>query len=526
MPRPISTHTGQGAVAVTPHHLATRVAVDVMSAGGNAVDGMIAANAVLGMVMPTTCGIGGDLFAIIHRPGDDRPEVLNASGRGGSGLDAGRLRQAGHTTIPLREPDSITVPGCVDGWEALLARYGTRQLADLLAPAIGLGRDGFPVSIELASDLGRIEGMIGGQPSAFALYPEGKAPRPEQVLRRHDLAGTLEGIAATGRDAFYRGPVASAITTATAGMLSAEDLAGNEPDWVEPVGTEVFGLNGWTVPPNSQGYLTLAAALLIEALDPPADPDDPAFHHTVIESYRAVAWERDDLVTDPRHAPLPPELLLDRDRVLDRLGSLDPATVSEWPEPREAPGGTAYFCAIDADGMAVSMIQSNFTGIGSGLSAGDTGVFLHNRGGGFSLIDGHPNEAAPGKRPMHTLSPTLWTRGDRTALILGTRGGHQQPQYLAQMATLLLHARMSPSGAQATPRWHAEGPGPRGSAIAVEGRMPDRVVAGLTDRGHTVVVGPDYPQGWGPVSLIAIDEDDTRVGAADPRVTSATAAGN
>lgn len=523
MTRPVSTHTGSGAVAVTPHHLATAAAVDVMRGGGNAVDGIVAANAVLGMVLPTTCGIGGDLFAIVHRPGEDRPDVLNASGRGGSGLDAGRLRAAGHATMPLRDPSSITVPGCVDGWEALLDRHGTRTLDQLLVPAIRLGRDGFPVSVELASDLGRIAAMIQGQPSAEALYPEASPPEPGRLLRRDDLAGTLEGIATDGRDAFYRGPVADAISRATSGVLRHEDLAANRPDWVEPIGTHAFGLQAWTVPPNSQGYLTLAAAMLIEALDPPADPGDPAFHHAIIEAYRAVAWERDDLVADPRFAPIPLEQLLDRERIFARLESIDPDRVAIWPPPGEAPGGTAYFCAIDADGMAVSTIQSNFTGIGSGISAGRTGVFLHNRGGGFSLAAGHPNEAAPGKRPLHTLSPTLWTRGDRAALVLGTRGGHQQPQYLAQMAALLLHADLSPAEAQMSPRWHAEGAG--ASAIAVEGRMPAGVVDGLRERGHTVNRGLDFPQGWGPVSVITIAEDGTRVGAADPRVTSATALG-
>jgi len=525
MTRRVSTHAGKGAVAVTPHHLASAAAVEVMSSGGNAADGIVAANAVLGMVLPTTCGIGGDLFAIVHRTGMERPEVLNASGRGGSGVDPGRLRDHGHATIPLRDPASITVPGCVDGWASLIARFGTRPLGDLLAPAIGLGREGFPVSAELSSDLIRIEDMIKGQPSADALYPGDTPPVPEQTLRRQDLAATLEGIATGGRDAFYRGRVADAIGQATSGILSPEDLASNHPDWVEPVGAGVFGLQAWTVPPNSQGYLTVAAAMLIEALDPPRDPENPAFHHAVIEAYRAMAWERDDLVADPGFLPIAVEALLDPARVLARKGSLDPDIVALWPEPGEALGGTAYFCAIDADGMAVSMIQSNFTGIGSGLSAGTTGVFLHNRGGGFSLIPGHPNEAGPGKRPLHTLSPTLWTRGDRTALILGTRGGHQQPQYLAQMAALLLHAGLSPADAQISPRWHAEGPGPSGSAIVVEGRMSAGVVDGLLDRGHSVAKGPDYPQGWGPVSLITIAKDGTRVGAADPRVTSATAEG-
>jgi len=523
--RPVSTHAGTGAVAVTPHRLATEAAAEVMASGGNAADAVVAANAVLGMVLPTTCGIGGDLFALVHRPGDPRPDVLNASGRGGSGLDADRLRARGHSTMPLREPEAITVPGCVDGWAALLARHGTRPLGDLLEPAIRLGTESFEVSAELASDLTRIESLIAGQASARALYPGGSPPQAGDPLTRRDLAATLEGIAAHGRDAFYRGPVADAIVEASGRILSTDDLAENAPDWVEPIGVDVFGLHGWTVPPNSQGYLTLAASILIEALDPPRDPADPAFHHAVVEAYRAVAWERDDLVTDPAFAPLDPESLLDRDRILDRLPSIDRDMVALWPEPGEAPGGTAYFCAVDATGMAVSAIQSNFTGIGGGISAGTTGVFLHNRGGGFSLVPGHPNEAAPGKRPLHTLSPTLWTRGDRAALVLGTRGGHQQPQYLAQMAALLLHAGLGPAEAQAFPRWHTDGPGPTGSAMTVEARMPEPVVEGLAHRGHTVEVGPDHPQGWGPVSVITIDEAGTRIGAADPRVTSALAAG-
>jgi len=522
---PVSTYVGVGGVAVTPHHLASRVAVDVMSGGGNAVDAIVAANAVLGMVLPSTCGIGGDLFAIVHLPGTDRPEVLNASGRGGTGLDPVRLRAAGHSIMPLREPDSITVPGCVDGWEALLARHGTKPLAELLEPAIALGQGGFEVSVELASDLTRIETLIAGQESARALYPDGAPPEPGAALHRPDLAATLAGIARDGRDAFYRGLVARAIVAATSGVLDEADLAENSPDWVDPVGVEVFGLHGWTVPPNSQGYLTLAAAVLIEAIDPPRDPDDPAFHHAVIEAYRAVAWERDDLVADPRFTPMDPGRLLDRERILARLPSIDPEMAATWPEPAEAPGGTAYFCAVDREGMAVSAIQSNFTGIGSGISAGATGVFLHNRGGGFSLVPGHPNEAAPGKRPSHTLSPTLWTRGDRAAMVLGTRGGHQQPQYLAQMVALLLHADLDPASAQALPRWHAEGPGPTASSITVEARMPEAVVEGLEHRGHMVEMGPDHPQGWGPVSVITIDPDGGRVAAADPRVTSALAAG-
>ena len=525
MPNPsVSTYQGRGGVAVTPHFLATAAAIDVMRAGGNAADAAIAGNAVLGMVLPTTCGIGGDLFALVHRPGMSRPDVLNASGKGGSGLDADALRSAGHTTMPLCHPASITVPGCVDGWEALVARHGTMTLADLLGPAIAFGNDGFAVTEELSRDLARIEPMISGQPSAAALYPDSTVPGPGANLSRPDLARTLSGVAHEGRSAFYEGQVAAAIASATTGVLTERDLAADSPEWVEPVGADVFGLRAWTVPPNSQGYLTVAALMLIETLDPPRDPESPAFHHAVIEAYRAVAWERDDLVADPGHAPVEPTRLLDPGRILSRAARITPDAITPWPAPRPAPGGTAFMCVVDGNGMAVSLIQSNFTGIGSGISAGGTGVFLHNRGGGFSLVPGHPNEAAPDKRPLHTLSPTLWTRDDRVAMTLGTRGGHQQPQYLCQIAALLLLVGLSPADAQLSPRWHIDAAGDgEGSTLLVESRMPEEVVAGLVARGHVVDRGPDFSQGWGPISVIRVSPDGVRSAAADPRVSSALA---
>ncbi len=522
----VSGHSGRGAVAVTPHHEATAAALGVMRAGGTAADAVIAANAVLGMVLPTTCGIGGDLFAIVHRPGMERPDVLNASGRGGSGLSADALRDAGHEEMPTYATPSVTVPGCVDGWEALSARYGTLPLTELLADAITLGRGGFGASVELSAELGLLVAALSDQPSAAALYPGGDVPAPGATLKRPDLAATLQGIAERGRAALYEGPVADAISAATGGILSKEDLAANTADWVDPIGLEVFGLHGWTVPPNSQGYLTLAACWLMQALDPPADPGDPRFHHAAIEAYRAVAWERDDLVADPDHAPWDPARLLDPARLGERLNGIDPDRATTWPRPLSAPGGTAYFCAVDRDGMAVSCIQSNFAGIGSRLSAGPTGVFLQNRGAGFSLRPGHPNEAAPGKRPLHTLSPTLWTKGGEAALVLGARGGHQQPQYLTQMAAAMLLARLDPAAAQALPRWHIEDTGAaEPSVVSVEAGMSEDVVTGLAAAGHTIAPGPEAAVGWGPVSVVSI-EAGIRRGAADPRVSTAAADGD
>ncbi|MEE9582933.1 MAG: gamma-glutamyltransferase [Acidimicrobiia bacterium] len=527
MIHPVSSHTGSGAVAVTPHHEATRAAMRVMGAGGTAADAVIAANAVLGMVLPSTCGIGGDLFALVHKPGMEQPDVLNASGRGGSGLSAASLRAAGHTRMPTYGTSTISVPGCVDGWEALQARYGRLGLEQVLADAITLGEEGFEVSVEFADTLNRLAESLIDQPSAAALYPGAAPPASGATLVRNDLASTLRAIAEDGRAAFYEGDVAATIAAATDGVLNSDDLATNTIDWVDPIGLDIFGLTGWTAPPNSQGYITLAAAWVFEQIGPPADPTDPAFHHALIEAYRAFAWERNDVVADPSHAPWEPAEYLKPERLQQRLREFEPNAITPWPQPTPGPAGTAFFCAVDAEGMAVSCIQSNYFGIGSRISAGTTGVFLHNRAAGFSVIEGHPNEAGPGKRPLHTLSPTLWTRGTEPALILGTRGGDQQPQYLAQMAASLLFAGRDPAQAQAQPRWSLDTaePGP-GSVVLVEPGMPESVVAGLAATGHTVTAGPVLTPGWGPVSVIAVDTSGVRTAAADPRISTASATGD
>jgi gamma-glutamyltranspeptidase/glutathione hydrolase len=522
---PVSSAVGIGPVAVTPHHLATAAAIDAMTTGGNAADGAVAANAVLGVVLPTTCGIGGDLFAIVHRPGAAQPEVLNASGRGGSGLDAERIRKSGAIEMPQFAPEAITVPGCVDGWEALVKRHGSQPLAELLEPAIALAADGFETSIELSGALERSKDLVADQASALPLYPGGKPPQPGDRLVRHRLAETLAAIADDGRAAFYEGPVARAIVEAANGILNLHDLAASRSDWVEPIGIDVFERTAWTVPPNSQGYVALAAAWILQEIGPEPDPEDPAFHHAVIEAYRAVAWERNDLVADPDRLPIPAAELLDRDRLQTHLASFDPCRASVTPQPSPLNGGTAYLCTVDAAGMGVSLIQSNFTGIGSGISADDTGVFLHNRGAGFSLVPGHPNEAAPGRRPLHTLSPTLWTRDGRLDLLLGTRGGHQQPQYLVQAAAQLFLGGLDLADAQLLPRWemdHADSG--TASVVSVEARMPEGVVGGLTTRGHAVEIISDWLPALGPISTISIDAGGTRRSAADPRVTTATAA--
>lgn len=504
--------SGGGAMAVAPHHLAAEAAIEVMAGGGTAADGAIAANAVLGVVLPETCGPGGDLFALIHQPGEPTPACLNASGRSGSGASATQLRQAGHRAIPFLGPWGVTVPGCVDGWEAISERFGTTALNRSLAPAIALC-SGFPVSVELAAALARAGGWVAPTPSAASLYPDGAAPSPGDIITRPELATTLEAIASGGRRAFFE-RVGPQISEATEGRITTSDYGPIQADWVRPLGIDVFGRTAWTVPPNSQGYLTLAAAYIAERLNLPRDHTAPAFHHGLIEAYRAVSWERNDVIADPELAP---EIdLLDTDRLAARAKAIDPGAVAEWPDGELARGGTAFMCVIDESGLGVSLIQSNFTGIGSGLSAGDTGVFLHSRGAGFNLVAGHPNELAPGRRPLHTLAPTLWTRSGTLDTLLGTRGGHQQPQLLLQVAAYRMLAGLDLAAAQEAPRWALDqlaGKPP----LRVEPGMPE----GLVVPGRAVESTAGPMEDWGPVSVIEVGSDGIRTGAADPRVSTA-----
>ena len=522
-PVPVRTARGFGAAAVAPHELSTLAAIEIMAGGGNAVDGAIAANAVQGTVAPETCGIGGDLFALVHRPGMDSPACLNSSGRAGSGADAEALREAGHTTMPLDGALTVTVPGCVDGWYALSERYGSLSLAEVLRPAMRLAESGFPASRELSEAWTVHATQLLTQPSSPPMFPDGRPPRARRIGRRIGrpfLAESLQSVAA-GRDAFYLDRVGSAIPEATGNLITAEDLSRCQARWVTPLRAELFGGTAWTTPPNSQGYLTLATLAMFEQLGTTGDPAHPDYWHALIEAYRSMAWERDHLLYDPDTGP--DLAMLDPEKLAERRNRIDPAAAGSWRGPVPAAAGTAYMCAVDRDGMGVSLIQSNFHGIGSGLSAGRTGVWLHNRGAGFNLIPGHPNEWRPGRRPLHTLSPTIWTEGNRLALVLGTRGGHQQPQLLAQVGAHLHHAGLTPASAQTVPRWTIQDINAAASAVAVESRTDSGVIDDLRARGHGIGVHESWEPDWGPVSAIAVSTGGLREAVADPRVETALA---
>jgi gamma-glutamyltranspeptidase/glutathione hydrolase len=508
---------------VTPHLLSAQAGRDVLLAGGNAVDAAIAAVAAQGVVAPETCGVGGDLFALIHAPGWDRPLTLNSSGRAGSAVSAEALRTAGHGSIPRDAREVVTIPGCVDGLETLSREWGRLPLKDSLAPAIALASEGFPVSAEQSSAFTRRADEYRDHPAVAEFYPEGRTVQPGETVVRPALAATLRTIAEGGRDAFYMGEPGEDIIQAVGGLILREDMERSQAEWVEPVGIDVGGLTAWTIPPNSQGYLGPGTLAVFESLDPPDDPEDPLWWHLLIESYRCLAWERDDLVADPDRIALPAELFLDRTRIERAAASVDPDRAGVWPDRIGALSGTAYMNAADGEGMGVSIIQSNYNGTGSAYGAARSGFLLQDRGLGFTLTSGHPNELAPGRRPLHTLSPTLWTEGDQPRWLLGTRGGAVQPQLVAQVGARAILGGHDLEQAQGAPRWTVTdfGPGSTSSPVLEPGIDPG-VIDGLRARGHQLAQVESRQSGWGPVSIIELD-GTRREAAADPRVDTATA---
>jgi gamma-glutamyltranspeptidase/glutathione hydrolase len=416
----------------------------------------------------------------------------------------------------------VTVPGCVDGWAALAEGLGRRSLAESLLPAIEYAEDGFEVSAEQSDAFLRTAAIYSDHPAVHEFYPGGRPVAAGEVIRRGRLASTLRAIGEDGRNAFYRGEPATEIVEELGGTITLEDLGESHADWVTPISCQVAGLEAWTIPPNSQGYLGLAALAVFEMLDPP-EPDLPDWWHLLIEAFRSVAWERDDVVADPDHAPLPANLLLDPSRLQRAAATIERDRAGVWPRSMGRESGTAYLCVVDAEGMAVSIIQSNYEGTGSAFGAPNAGFLLHNRGAGFNLTPGHPNELRPGKRPLHTLSPTIWTDGDQPAWVIGTRGGSVQPQLVAQVAARAVIAGQDLDTTQRAPRWTIADSGPYSAPVSsVEPGLPASTLSDLRNRGHRIDELTALKPGWGPVSIIEVDGNELRA-AADPRVDTATA---
>ena len=517
---PNSSVRGTRHLVATADQLATRAGDVIFARGGNAVDAAIAANAAVAVTGPHLCGMGGDLFALVHTP--DGVVALNSSGRAGSGADAAALRAEGRTQMPFRhDVRTVTVPGCIDGWIALHERFGSLPLAEILAPAIDLAEQGFPASPLLIGSLGRLDPAGREQLDELASQATGVGV----PVRRPGAARALRAVAEHGRAGFYEGEFGEGLVGIGAGQFTADDLARSQADWVEPLAASMFGVDVHTIPPNSQGYLVLGGGILADGLDLP-DPDDERWAHLLAECSKLAGYDRPDVLHEHADGT---QLLRD---IAARSARLDPDRASDY-RANTGPGDTTYLCTAEVGGLAVSLIQSNASGFGSLLVEPNTGINLHNRGLGFNLVDGHPAEYGPGRRPPHTLAPALATRGDELVSVFGTMGGDAQPQILLQIAARLFHHGQSPAEAIGAGRWALSGPEtgfdtwtpPSGPIVELEGHTPEGWTDALAARGHRVTRLPDYDSGFGHAHAIVLDDRGVLSGAADPRTRVGSVAG-
>jgi len=477
-------------MVATSQPVAAQAGLEMLRRGGNAIDAAVATAIALAVVEPVNNGIGSDAFAIVWD--GQRLQGLNASGRAPAAWTPERF--AGRERMPGRGWDAVTVPGAVSAWAALSERYGRLSFAELFEPAVSYARQGWLVPVRIAELWALQEERLADVPGfREAFLPP---PRPGVVFRLADQAETLEAIAATRGEAFYRGALAERMVAharAHGGALALDDLAAHRADWVEPIGVDYHGVRLHEIPPNGQGIAALIALGVLRHLDLPRLPVDAVEAvHLQIEAVK-LAWnDVERHVGDGGHMKVSVVELLDDDRLAALAGRVDPQGAAQ-PRSR-LPGGsdTVYLSAADADGRMVSYIQSNFRGFGSGIVVPGTGISLQNRGSGFVLEPGHPNRVAPGKRPFHTIIPGFLTRDGRPLASFGVMGGHFQAQGHVQMVVRTVDHGQDPQAAADAPRWFVQ---PDGS-VWVEAEAPADWVSGLRARGHAVEeVGSGIPFG-------------------------------
>jgi gamma-glutamyltranspeptidase/glutathione hydrolase len=517
------------ACVASPHHLASAVGLAVLADGGNAVDAAIGANLTLGVVAPYLCGYGGDLFALVRREGealwayngsgrapaaatvDAVRAALDGSARAGPGGGAGRL--------PAEGALSVTVPGAVDGWFALLERFGTRSFGALAEPARVYAASGFALSRRGAAAIERSRERFGrGATGWWATYG---ATSPGTVLRQRALARTIRTLADDGPDAFYRGAIGrdvAACVQEAGGLLSTEDLADHHGDVVDPIRGRYRDVEVVELPPNTQGVTALEAMAITEALSAEGvPPDDVERHHLLIEAAKLALADRDAFVTDPSAMERPVSDLLAPAWIAARAAAFDPARAGSPATGPAAPGGTAYLCAADRDGTLVSLIQSNYRGFGSGVTVPGWGINLHDRGNLFSLDSAHPNAIAPRKRTLHTLIPAMAFREGRPWLVFGTMGGDGQAQTHLQLMVRTVDDLQDPQRAIDAPRWVVS---PADHGVVADERFDPALLNGLRARGHLVTTLPWHDGTFGHAHAILVTEDGY-AGATDPRAEGA-----
>lgn len=528
-------------MAATSQPLASAVAIDILKAGGSAVDAAIAANAVLGLMEPTGCGIGGDLFAIVWDPQTRNVVGLNASGRSprGPSLDDLLARLDGRTSIPQFGSLSVSVPGAVDGWFELHGRFGSLPIEDILAPAIWYAEEGFPLSQVIAyywnmnmERYARNEADIEDLANLRAAFiPGGEIPGHGDMFRNPDLARTYRLIAEGGVDAFYRGEIAETIDAymrRVGGPLRAEDLAEHTSEWVAPLSTDYRGHAVWELPPNGQGIAALQMLNILEGFDLAAMGfGSTDYLHVQTEAKKLAFEDRARFYADPDFYQAPLEELLSKEYAAQRRGLIKMDTALEFVpdgDPLLESGDTIYLTVADKDGMMVSLIQSNYAGMGSGLMPDGLGFVLQNRGALFNLDADHPNAYAPGKRPFHTIIPAFVTRDNEPILSFGLMGGAMQPQGHAQVVVNLVDFGMNVQEAGDAARYRHVGSsqptGPKqsgGGSLILESGFPERVLEALRALGHDV----SYAEGdagmggyqairWDPVRRVYFGASEMR----------------
>ena len=487
-------------MAATSQPLVTQIALDVLKAGGNAVDAAIAANAAQGLMEPVGNGIGGDLFAIVWDAESQALYGLNASGRSPRSLSLQWFADQGYETIPSYGPLPVSVPGCVDGWFELHARFGSRPMVELLDPAIRYAREGFPVTELIAYYWDRSVPRLSQFPGFTKQFTvDGRAPRKGEIWRNPFLANTLARIAGGGRDAFYEGAVAKTIADyvqAQGGFLSEADLAAHTSEWVEPVSTDYRGYRVWELPPNTQGVAALQMLNILEGFDlAAAGFGSPDHLHWFTEAKKLAFEDRARYYTDPDFADIPLERLLSKSYAAEQRARIDKGKAAKaYPDPASLQSGdTIYLTVADEAGNMVSLIQSNYRGMGSGMTPPGLGFILQNRGELFALDPTHANRFEPGKRPFHTIIPAFITHDGAPWVSFGLMGGAMQPQGHVQIVTNLIDFGMNLQEAGDAPRLYHEGSssptGPvmsDGGQLYLESGFDYSTVRALMGRGHRI----------------------------------------
>jgi gamma-glutamyltranspeptidase / glutathione hydrolase len=495
------------AMAATSQPLATQIALDILREGGNAIDAAIAANAALALMEPTGCGLGGDLFAIVTIGMTGELVGLDGSGRSPRGLSSERLREEvarlGHERIPPRGPLPISVPGCVDAWFMLHDRFGRLPMSRILAPAIAYAREGFPVSELIAHYWQRSVPILRDQPGFLETFTrDGRAPEKGEMWRNENLARTLEILSRQGRDAFYRGELAEVIARAVqdaGGFLTVEDLALHTGDWVVPVSATYRGWRVHELPPAGQGIAALQILNILEGFDLRRAGFGSADHvHWFVEAKKLAFADRARFYADPAFAAVPVQALISKEYAAARRAQIDPERASRAVDagnPALYDGDTIYLTVADSERNMVSLIQSNYRGIGSGICPPGLGFGLQNRGELFDLAPGRANTYASGKRPFHTIIPAFAETPDGRLLSFGVMGGATQPQAHAQIIINLVDFEMNLQEAGDAPRiLHTGSSQPTGQvmtgggSVHLESGFSHAVQRTLVERGHRIVV--------------------------------------